>query len=219
MLTGPSFIFDAQTVQKSIILLHGFGSNGEDLFNLVPELEKALPETHQGQTAYFAPNGSLELDYGGYAWFSDANWTFKDYAGIQQAKTDLWTYMQDHHFPLTPPANTHVLGFSQGAMTALFAAPRWPQPVASIIAHSGRMLWDEELTNEGSYHKIPTLFLHGTEDDVVPADESVKAAEKLQALGFQTKTHLIKNLAHGIGAESLAYITEFLYKKDTDTPS
>ena len=212
ILEGPSFVPNG-TIERCIILLHGFGSDGDDLMGLVPPLETALPKVEQGKTAYFSPHGPLEMDFGGRAWFSDANWTLKDRKGIATAKESLWAYMEEHVFPIVKPEDTYVFGFSQGTMTALFAVPRWPKPIAGLIGHSGRMLWDEELANEGNYHKIPTLLLHGTDDDVVAADESVDACARLQALGFDVEYALISDLAHGINAESLAHVVGFLAEK------
>lgn len=196
--------------KRALLLLHGFGSNGDDLLSLVPLIEERLPEEARGQTAYFSPNGFLTLPFGGYAWFSDANWTFRDREGIESAKDKLWQYIEEHIFSLGLTASDlTVLGFSQGAMTSFFSTPRWIEPVRHLIAHSGRLLWEEEL--EGTdFHKVPTLILHGTEDDVVPSEEAQNAAHGLQELNFPVTQHLIPNLGHGINEESLKHIVEAL---------
>ena len=87
-------------------------------------------------------------------------------------------------------------------MTALFAAPRWPECVGKIIAHSGRMFWQEELTGT-AYHTPPTLILHGEDDDVVAPKGGAQAAQDLQHLGFNVTHKTFPNLAHGINEASL----------------
>lgn len=146
----------------------------------------------------------------GYQWFADNNWTFRDRPGMARISQALWDYLQQlsstHHIPLSRIA---LLGFSQGAMTALYAAPRWSEPIALVIAHSGCAVYQEELDGT-TCQKPPVLFVHGQQDDMIPADQSLAAATGLDNLGFTTETHIIPGLAHGINAEALAHIATFL---------
>lgn len=201
MLNGPTHIPASPT--RALLLLHGFGSNGDDLSALIPAIEDELPEDARNKTAYFSPNAPLDLPFGGHAWFSDNNWTFRDREGIETAKNMLWDYLEKNIFPLNLTArDITVFGFSQGAMTALFAAPRWPECVGKIIAHSGRMFWQEELTGS-AYHTPPTLILHGEDDDVVVPKGGAQATQGLQHLGFNVTHKTFPNLAHGINQPSL----------------
>lgn len=70
-------------------------------------------------------------------------------------------------------------------------------------------MWQEEL-DTATCQKPPVLLIHGTEDDVVPADQTVAAATGLQGLGFNAEYHLLPGLAHGINAEALAHIATFI---------
>lgn len=108
-----------------------------------------------------------------------------------------------------PYQNMVVLGFSQGAMTAIFSAPRWPQSVGGVIAVAGIAMWQEEL-DAATCEKPPFLFLHGTEDDIVPADASVAAEAGLKQLGFTTTLRLQAGLGHGIDAATLAELVVWL---------
>lgn len=209
-LEGPSFI--PKEPKKALLLLHGFGSNGDDLAGIIDPLEGILPSGERLKTAYYAPNAPLELPFGGYAWFDDKNWTFRDREGIETAKNLLWDYIEQHILSLSIKIeDVFILGFSQGAMTTLFSAPRWPECVGGIIAHSGRLMWEEEL-DKNTCHKPPMLILHGTEDDVVPPQEGQKASTGLQNLGFDVTSHLIPNLGHGLNAHSIKYISDFMLK-------
>jgi len=210
-LTGPQHV--PTKTAKAVLCLHGFGSNGDDLFGLVAPLEASLPTEKQGQTAYFCPNAPLELDFGGRAWFSDKNWTFRDRKGIAAAQDMIWHYIETEILPLgLTPEDVTILGFSQGAMTALFLAPRLPHKLGGVIAHSGHMFWQEEL-EAITCQKPPILVLHGEDDDVVRPDDGMAAATDLRALGFDVEEHLFPNLGHGIDGRSLATISVWLYQK------
>jgi phospholipase/carboxylesterase len=65
-----------------LILLHGYGSNKEDLFSFAEELPKEL--------LIISAQAPYEMGYGGYAWyainFDDVNGKFSD---LKQAKTSI----------------------------------------------------------------------------------------------------------------------------------
>lgn len=210
-LSGP--VSTPANATVALVCLHGFGADGHDLASLIPPLRKALESMDfpAEKLAVFCPTAPHPTPFGqGHQWFSDNNWTFRDRPGIQKAASVLWDYLtgikQEFNIPYSRMV---ILGFSQGAMTTLFAAPRFPEAVAGIIAHSGCAMYQEELNAE-TCQKPPVLFLHGIEDDVVPADQSLNAAKGLDALGFTTATHLIPHLAHGFNATSLAHISFFI---------
>ncbi len=194
-----------------MVFLHGFGSDGDDLITLAPALRASLPENLADHLAIFSPNAPDATPQNfGRQWFSDKSWTFRDRPGIARSSDALWSYLKHiestHGIPLT---NIAVLGFSQGAMLALFGAPRWPEAIGGLIGCSGLAMWQEEL-DTNTCRKPPTLLLHGLEDDVVPADQTVAAAEGLRAFGFPVEYHLIPHLGHGINPQALAHISVFL---------
>ena len=67
-LTGPWATYPKDTTPKRlVVLLHGLGADGNDLFGLVPALAPALPET-----AFVAPDAPFPCDMApfGRQWFS-----------------------------------------------------------------------------------------------------------------------------------------------------
>ncbi len=193
-----------------LFCLHGFGADGNDLSPLASPLQGALAA--QGiRLGVLCPNGPSPTPAGmGRQWFSDKSWTFRDREGIEIAKELLWDFIQntatEHGIPLS---NIAVLGFSQGAMTALYAAPRWPEQVGAVVACAGVAMWQEEL-DTATCKKPPFLLLHGTEDDVVPADASHAAHAGLEGLGFNARLELLEDLGHGIDGRVLAHTVAFL---------
>jgi phospholipase/carboxylesterase len=207
-LNGPTFIESGAT--HLLICLHGFGADGNDLAALASPLQAALAA--QGLTLGVAcPNGPAPTPAGmGRQWFSDKGWTFRDKDGIAAAQNLLWDYLNALHTHTGIAfANMAVLGFSQGAMTALYAAPRWPELVGGVIGCAGVAMWQEEL-DAATCQKPPIVLIHGLEDDVVPADASVNAQRGLEALGFTTQLELLAGLGHGIDARVLAHVVSAL---------
>jgi phospholipase/carboxylesterase len=208
-LTAPSLI--PITVKAAIILLHGFGSDGQDLLQLAPMLEAQLPQSLQGQVAYLAPTAPWPTPFNmGYQWFSDNNWTFRDKPGMEAASQWVWDFIDREVLQnLALPANKIlILGFSQGGMVALYGVPLWPQTVGGVIGHSTALMWPEVLDRARNFP--PTLLLHGTEDDVVNADAARHTHQHLEQAGFQVETHLLPNLGHGINEDSLRRIAAFI---------
>ena len=86
--------------------------------------------------------------------------------GLQAASEDLNAYldgvMVDYDLL---PEQVVIFGFSQGTMMALHVAPRREDPVAGVVAFSGRLLQAEALQDD-LQAKMPILLVHGDEDEV-----------------------------------------------------
>lgn len=77
---------------------------------------------------------------------------------------------------------TYLYGHSQGSFFALQYAGQHPEDVDGIVAHaSGLWTW----TNIGKHgHRIPIVFMHGTQDPVVPYGQSVGGYDALREAGY-----------------------------------
>jgi phospholipase/carboxylesterase len=89
------------------------------------------------------------------------------------------------------------MGFSQGAMMALFTGLRRSPPPAVILAYSGRLIGAETLAAE-IRGRPPVLLVHGEEDEVVPAAASRDAESVLEAAGVPASAVFRAGLGHGI---------------------
>ena len=108
---------------------------------------------------------------------------------------------------------TLLFGFSQGSMMSLHIAPRRDDPVAGVIAFSGRLLAPETLTDEVRV-RMPVLLVHGDQDDMVPVQSLPEAAEALQKAGFQDVfAHVMKGTGHGIAPDGLGVALAFMRDK------
>jgi phospholipase/carboxylesterase len=110
-----------------------------------------------------------------------------------------------------PPDAYALMGFSQGAMTALFTGLRRAIAPRAILAFSGGLVDPESLASEAR-NRAPVLLGHGEADQVVPAFRSRDAEMALKAAGIPVETVFSPNLAHGIDDILLTAGALFLQK-------
>jgi phospholipase/carboxylesterase len=194
--------------QAMVILLHGYGSNGQDLIGLAPYWQAALPHV-----VFLSPNAPQPCPGapGGYQW-----WPLSDLsaagpaAGARSAAPVLNAYIdaQLAHYGLADD-KLALVGFSQGAMMALQVAPRREKALAGVIGYSG-MLSDGDTLARETRSKPPMLLVHGDADPVVPFAALAQAQAALTPLGFEVATHVSPRLGHSIDEAGLRQGEAFL---------
>jgi phospholipase/carboxylesterase len=110
------------------------------------------------------------------------------------------------------PAALALVGFSQGAMMSLHVAPRRGQPMAGVVAISGKLMLPKLLAEEAKV-KPPIMLIHGDRDDVVPFQEMQAAGNALVAAGFATFGHVMQGTGHGIAPDGLGVAMQFLKER------
>ena len=137
LLDGPTSAPAAGAAPRSlVILLHGYGSNGADLIELVPYWRAALPDTLF--LAPDAPQACPGAPAGRQWWPLTSLSPEARAAGVRVAAPALNAYIDSHlaAHDLTEEALA-LVGFSQGTMMALHVGPRRARPVAGILGYSG----------------------------------------------------------------------------------
>ncbi|MDE2765760.1 MAG: dienelactone hydrolase family protein [Chloroflexota bacterium] len=193
-LYGPSRLATSGRADSVLVMLHGVGSNGDDLMGLAPLLADGLPNT-----AFHAPDAPHEFEEGmtGYQWYSRRSLDSR-VSGVIAAAPILDRYVDElaEGYGL-PPSRCALLGFSQGCIVALHAAPRRAETVAGVVGLSGALITGDALPEEVVSHP-PVLLVHGEEDVVLPAEGTRRAGEALGALGIPVETHVLPNLGHAV---------------------
>ena len=201
--------------RSAVIFLHGYGANGADLLGLADPLAEHLPDT-----LFIAPDAP-EACAGspmGFQWFPipwiDGSSEEEAESGLRAAAEDLNAFldavMVDEDLL---PEQVVLVGFSQGTMMSLHVAPRREDPVAGIVAFSGRLLQPELLEDE-VISRSPVILIHGDMDDVVPPQSLPEAADALQKAGWkEVYAHVMKGTAHGIAPDGLSVALAFMRDK------
>jgi phospholipase/carboxylesterase len=181
-----------------LILLHGYGSNKEDLFSFAEELPEEL--------LIVSVQAPYEIGYGGYAWyainFDEINGKFSD---LKQAKTSLdkiAIFIEEIKLKYqTNPDKTFLLGFSQGAILSYSLSFFYPNKVQNVIALSGYI--NDELLPTTISKEIKTEYYcsHGSVDQVLPVDWARKSKPFLDNLGFHNE-YSEYPVGHGVAPQN-----------------
>lgn len=208
MLDGPRLAPLSGTAPDAlVVLLHGYGSNGDDLIALARMIQPALPKA-----AFVAPNAISQIPHmaAAYQWWPIETFSMAERtAGAEAAAPALDAFLTAELEAAGLPGDRLLLvGFSQGTMMALHVGLRRAEAVAGIVGISGMLVAPDQLEAD-IRSRPPVLLIHGTEDDVVPFRSMDLAKAALAAAGVPVETHASTGLGHSIGQDGLAAAAAF----------
>lgn len=188
-------------------MLHGVGSNGSDISGLASFWRHSFPGV-----VFESPDAPEPFDHGiGFQWFSVSGVTEGNRAqriiAAQALFDGLITRIVDRHELRDRLDRVVFAGFSQGSIMALdaIASGRWP--VAGVLAYSGRLASPLPL-NPAKETKL--MLIHGSDDLVIPASETVQAEKTLKSAGLSVEAHILAGLGHTISTEGVELGARFL---------
>lgn len=212
-LTGPRLPPLSGTARQLVVILHGYGADGNDLIALGQEWQRWLPDA-----AFVAPHAPEPCMAGGDGrqWFP---LTFRDpherWRGVNQAAPGLEAFLDAelarHGLG---PERLALVGFSQGCMMALHVGLRRATAPAAVVGYSGMLVLEEGRGPESLAGAVvsvpPVLLVHGDADEVIPIDALFLSADALAEAEVPVEWHLSAGTAHGIDAEGLRHGGLFL---------
>ncbi len=197
-------------VEKIVLMLHGVGSNGQDLIGLAPVMAPSLPGV-----LFLSPDAPQSYDMApvfmpsGYQWFS-LQTRIPEF--LQDGAAAAWPVLDeligrvlDHHG--LRESDLALLGFSQGTMMSLYALMHGNRDLAGVLGYSGMMLGGDVAA---SAHKPPVCLIHGMADDVVPFIAMEDAAARLREGGFDIDTLAVPGMGHSIDQSGIERGISFL---------
>ncbi len=217
-LSGPSLPPAAGGgPRRLVVLLHGYGADGNDLIGLAPHWARLLPDAE-----FLSPHAPYPCEMGpfGRQWFSFADRMPEAIlAGTRAAAAILDAFLDQALAARGLGAGDLALaGFSQGTMMALFVALRRPQPVAAVVGYSGALVGAEELAS-AIRSRPPVLLVHGDADPVVPYAELARAEAALSSAGVPVTVETRPGLPHSIDEQGLALGGQFLARAFASGPA
>lgn len=184
-----------------VILLHGYGANGNDLIDLGKQWAP-----HFVNTSFVAVNAPepCAISPTGLQWFplthnpGGMRSPEEYWQGVCHAEDVLQAFidseLEKHGIDET---SCVLVGFSQGTMMALHAGLRRKKSLAGIIAYSGVLAGSEKLDTSIKV-KPPVLLVHGEVDPVIPVEALSLAKEALRTIDIDPEWHIVDGLGHGI---------------------
>lgn len=205
LVREPEIIKDKNPL---LLLLHGYGSNEQDLFSFASE----LPAEYYIVSAR-APYG---LPPYGYAWYAidfdaDEN-KFSDVGQAKQSRDLVLKFIDELIANYPVDANDITLvGFSQGAILSYAAALSRPEKIRRVAAMSG--YFNKEIAAEGfeknNFGNLNFFISHGTADQVVPVEWARKAKPELDALGIRS-VYKEYPVGHGVAPQNFFDLLHWL---------
>ena len=190
----------------SIILLHGYGSDENDLFSFAEYLPKKY--------TIISLRAPFETPMGGYCWFSinfnNSNEKWSDhkqaYQSILNLESQIDFFIQKYNLEAD---QIDLLGFSQGAVLSWTLLLDFSIKINRAVCLSGYI--DKSLLKEDiySYRDIIAYSSHGTNDPVIPFDWAKTSIESLKENNPNVVFNSFQD-AHNVSQENFQSILNWL---------
>ena len=194
-----------------LILLHGYGSNEEDLFSFASE----LPNDHY----VISVRAPYDLQPYGHAWYAihfdaDEN-KFSDNVQAKQSVELIGSFIDQvvKQYPIDIK-NINLIGFSQGAILSYATALTYPEKISKIVALSGYFNQEimPEVIDTNAISHLKFFVSHGSVDQVIPVEWARKAKPALENLGLEVDYHEYP-VGHGVAPQNFYDFKNWILKK------
>jgi phospholipase/carboxylesterase len=212
-LDGPRLQPKSGRARQLVVLLHGYGADGNDLIDIGRAWQGLLPDAAFVSPHAPRPCGQAPM---GREWFP---LTMRDpherWDGCLAAAPGLNAFLDAELARVGLPGSALALvGFSQGTMMSLHVGLRRAVQPAAIVGYSGMLVVPEDVDPDKFAAEIvsypPVLLVHGDQDQLIPVQALMHAAQGLSSLDVPVEWHISPGIGHGIDQEGLRHGGEFL---------
>lgn len=191
-----------------LIMLHGYGSNEQDLFSFADELPDKL--------LIISARAPLSMGFGSYAWYSihfnNDSKNFSDIAEAKEAliKIDYFIKEIKQEYKVNTN-NIFLLGFSQGTILSTAFAINNPDKIQHVIALSGyvnpQLLVDN--IDKNIYKNLDFFVSHGTVDQVIPVNWARKTPGFLNNINIKN-IYQEYHVGHGVAPQNFYDLNKWI---------
>jgi len=200
-----------EEIKNAIILLHGYGGDGNDISMLTLSWKRHLPNT-----VFICPDGheKCEINPVGFQWFDltkdDPKYILQE---SKKAEDVLKKFISEvkEEFNLATD-KICLTGFSQGCMMSLNVGLTSEEKFNSIVGFSGKIINQIDL-KERLKNPTEVFLIHGELDDIVSPTFLLEAKDFLMREKINIETHLVKNCGHHIPIEASSLALNYILKK------
>jgi len=191
-----------------LIMLHGYGSDEEDLFSFTPELPEDL--------FVISVRAPHRLQPFGYAWYSiNFNAERGKWSDLEQAvasRDAIARFVEEaldaYHLDRD---RVNLLGFSQGAILGYALTLSFPKRFRTLVALSGYI--DPGMLHPGyrtaDHSQLQVYASHGQVDMVIPPEWAQQSSNFLTEMGIG---HVYEEypVGHGVSGENFSSFRRWL---------
>lgn len=194
-----------------LLLLHGYGSNEEDLFSFADELPEEL--------LIISARAPMSLGFGSFAWYSihfnENTSNFSDIPEAKEALKKIGTFLEEiKELYNVDRQKVFLLGFSQGTILSIAFALNHPDKLQNIIALSGYVNQEllEDDFREKDHSHLYFFVSHGSADQVIPVDWARKTPEFLESLKIRHEYHEYP-VGHGVAPQNFFDLKKWIEER------
>ena len=207
-VTRPSTLKENAPV---LIMLHGYGSDENDLFSFASELPEELFIISVRAPYKMQPNGN--------AWYEinfDADqkkWSDDEQAKESRDKISNFIDEVVEAYPINKN-NITLLGFSQGTILSYAVALSYPEKIRNVVALSGYINLDiiKDNFKSNNLSKLNFYCSHGSVDQVIPVDWARRTPEILKKLNVDYIYEEFP-VGHGVAPQNFFSLKAWLKNK------
>ena len=200
-----------EEIKNAIILLHGYGGDGNDISMLSLNWKRHLPNT-----VFICPDGheKCEINPVGFQWFDltkdDPKYILQE---SKKAEDVLKKFISEVKEEFNLATDKICLsGFSQGCMMSLNVGLTSEEKFNSIVGFSGKIINQIDL-KERLKNPTEVFLIHGELDDIVSPTFLLEAKDFLMREKINIESHLVKNCGHHIPIEASSLALNYILKK------
>lgn len=201
------------TTEKAplLLMLHGYGSDENDLFSFAGELPDELFIVSARAPYRMQPYGN--------AWYNiywdSPDGKFSDDEQAIESREKISTFIDEliENYPIDPK-RVNLLGFSQGSILSYAVALSYPEKIRNVIALSGYI--NQGILKEGfeknDFSHLSVYSSHGTADQVIPVEWARKTKPFLEQFNIECSYSEFP-VGHGVAPQNFFELKDWLLKK------
>ena len=194
-----------------LLLLHGYGSNEQDLFSFADELPDEL--------LIISARAPLSLGFGSYAWytihFNEDSSNFSDIPEAKAALKKIAAFLEEiKELYQVNRKKVFLLGFSQGTILSIAFVLNNPDQLQHVIALSGyvnQKLLEDDFEKK-DHSNLDFFVSHGTADQIIPVDWARKTPGFLENLQIKHEYHEYP-VGHGVAPQNFFDLKKWIEKR------
>lgn len=185
-----------EKASKAMILLHGRGSNAEDILTVADDLadDRFYIVAPQAPGHQWYPKSFLAEEKENDPWLSTSIAIVKE--------------LLDKITKKIPLTQVYLMGFSQGACLSLETASRYATKYGGIVAFTGGLIGKEltEKNYHGNFSGTKVFISNGDRDPYIPLSRSEESKELMEKMGANVTLKVYPGRPHTINNDEINWV-------------